>query len=69
MEIFRQLLVASRDVSTATVIKFRGYLRSSDKGRSVVSSMAVHRVHDNSDDDCDGYTDVEDGISEWNLRW
>ena len=31
--------------------------------------MVVHHVNDNSDDDCNGYTDVEYGISEWNLRW
>ena len=31
--------------------------------------MVVHRVHEDSDDDCNGYTHVEDGISEWDLRW
>ena len=59
--ILRQPLLASRDFSRGTVIKFLG--------KSVVCSMVVHRVHEDSDDDCNGYTDVEDGVSEWNLRW
>jgi len=32
-------------------------------------SMVVHHVHGYSDDDCNRYTDVKDGIAEWNLRW
>ena len=31
--------------------------------------MTVHCVGKDPDDDCNGYTEVEDGISEWNLRW
>ena len=40
-----------------------------DFAPTAVYSMVVHRVYEDSDDDCNGYTDVEDCISERNLRW
>jgi hypothetical protein len=65
---FQQPLLASRSFPTATVIKF-AVPAQQRQGRSVALSMVIHRVHDNSDDDCNGYTNIEDGIFEWNLRW
>jgi hypothetical protein len=65
--IFQQPLLASRGFSTSTVIKF--VVPAQQQGKSIVCSMVVHHVNDNSDDDCNGYANVEYGISEWNLRW
>jgi hypothetical protein len=49
----------------STVIRFT-LPAQQPQGKTVVCSMVVHRVNEDSDDNCSGYNDVEDGISEWN---
>src|ERR1700722_17041912 len=43
--------------------------RMQRQGRSVVCSMGVNGVDDNSAEDAKDQTHVEDGSSKWNLRW
>jgi len=31
--------------------------------------MVVHHVYGYSDNDCYRYSDVKDGIAEWNFHW
>jgi hypothetical protein len=65
---FSPTIACEPDFSNSYSFQVRGTCTAATRQKRRLS-MVIHRVHDNSDDDCNGYTNVEDGIFEWNLRW